>query len=70
MSECEQKYGSPWLHVHRADLHLALRKRAEELGVELRAGCKIVDYDVERPSVELENGVVVTADLVVAADGM
>jgi hypothetical protein len=31
---CEETYGAPYLHIHRADFHAVLVKRATELGVQ------------------------------------
>jgi salicylate hydroxylase len=30
---CEETYGAPYLHIHRADFHSVLIKRAEALGI-------------------------------------
>jgi salicylate hydroxylase len=62
-------FGAPYYVVHRAHFHAALHERALQLGVEVRVNSRVVGYDLEGPSVELENGPVVGADLVVAADG-
>jgi len=62
-------FQAPYYVVHRAHFHDALHKRALELGVEVRVNSKVVDYDLEAPSIELENGQVLSADLIVAADG-
>lgn len=62
-------FGAPYYVVHRAHLHSALHKRAVELGVEVNVNSKVVDYDLDTPSVTLEDGSTHTADLVVAADG-
>lgn len=64
-----ENFQAPYYVVHRAHFHGALHKRALELGVEVRVNSKVVDYDLEAPSTELENGQVLSADLVVAADG-
>jgi salicylate hydroxylase len=64
-----ENFQAPYYVVHRAHFHSALHKRALELGVEVKVNSKVVDYDLEAPSVELENGQVLPADLVVAADG-
>ncbi len=62
-------FQAPYYVVHRAHFHAALHERALELGIEVRVNSKVVDYDLEAPSVGLENGQVLSADLVVAADG-
>lgn len=65
-----ETYGAPYYVVHRADYLEALHTRVIELGVEVRAGCKVVDYDLDAPSVTLEDGSKHFADLVVAAEGI
>jgi len=62
-------FDAPYYVVHRAHFHDALHKRAVELGVEVNVNSKVVSYDLEIPSVTLEDGSTHTADLVVAADG-
>jgi salicylate hydroxylase len=62
-------FRAPYYVVHQAHFHGALHKRALELGVEVRVNSKVVDYDLEAPSIELENGQILSADLIVAADG-
>ena len=69
MGQYAHRFGTPLMQVHRGDLHEMLYKRARDLGVVFRLGSKIVDYDTERPSIRLESGENVHADLVVAADG-
>jgi salicylate hydroxylase len=41
-----------------------------QLGVEVRTGCKVVKYDLDYPSVTLDDGSTHGADLVVAAEGL
>jgi salicylate hydroxylase len=64
-----ENFQAPYYVVHRAHFHSALHKRALELGVEVRVNSRVVNYDLDAPSIELENGLVLSADLVVAADG-
>lgn len=64
-----EKYGSPYVQVHRGDLHAALYARAQEVGVRFRVNAAIEDYDIDEPSMRLMTGDVVPADLVVSADG-
>jgi 2-polyprenyl-6-methoxyphenol hydroxylase-like FAD-dependent oxidoreductase len=70
----EERYGCKWWSVHRVDLHSELKKLAtctEGVGrpVEIRLGVRVVGLDVETGVVRLEDGMSVTADLVVVADG-
>lgn len=65
----KQNFGAPYYVVHRAHFHMALYKRALELGVDVRVASRVEQYDLDAPSVELQSGEVLSADLVVAADG-
>jgi salicylate hydroxylase len=62
-------FDAPYYVVHRAHFHDALYRRAVELGVIVRTGAKVVDYDLDAPSITLEDGSKHLADLVVAAEG-
>ncbi|PLB39666.1 FAD/NAD(P)-binding domain-containing protein [Aspergillus candidus] len=63
-------FGAPYHVIHRTDFHSALYRRALDLGIDITLGSKVVDYDSESPSITLENGSLVKADLIVAADGI
>lgn len=63
-------FGAPYYVVHRAHLHDALHRLAMQLGVVVRVNHRVVKYNDTRPSVNMENGTVLSADLIVAADGM
>ncbi|KAM0721729.1 hypothetical protein Q7P37_002654 [Cladosporium fusiforme] len=69
-TEMRRKYNAPFWDLHRVDLQVALCERAKQLGVEVRLGARVADVDFETPSVSLESGDILTADLVVAADGL
>ena len=62
-------FHAPYYVSHRANFHEILHARAHELGVDLKLGSKVEVYDAESPSVTLENGRILIADLIVAADG-
>ncbi|KAI0188954.1 hypothetical protein EV127DRAFT_114588 [Xylaria flabelliformis] len=64
------RYGSPYMDVHRVDLHLALADRAKQLGVKIYLGQRITSIDFAIPSIETEAGIKAKADLIVAADGI
>lgn len=55
--------------VHRAHLHDALHQLALQLGVEVKVNHKVVEYDEDAPSVKVEDGNTLSADLIIAADG-
>ncbi|ETN46758.1 uncharacterized protein HMPREF1541_00947 [Cyphellophora europaea CBS 101466] len=65
------KYGAPYYFLHRADLmNLLLETAQSKPNIEVRFGCKVVRYDFETTSVQLENGQTVQSDLIVCADGI
>ena len=68
--EMIDKYAAPYLHVHRADYHAALVTRAREVGVDIRLSSKVDIVDFDAPSVTLDDGNVVKADVVIGADGI
>ncbi|KAL2837449.1 hypothetical protein BJX68DRAFT_280196 [Aspergillus pseudodeflectus] len=65
-----QTFDAPYYVIHRADFHSALVQRARDLGIEIKLGCKVVDYDLSRRGIQLQSGECFEADLVVAADGI
>ncbi|KAF2765156.1 FAD/NAD(P)-binding domain-containing protein [Teratosphaeria nubilosa] len=64
------KYNAPFWDLHRVDVQRALANRAKELSVQVRLGSRVADLDFEKPSVKIENGEELQADLIVAADGL
>ena len=71
-ASCEQRYGAPYLTVHRADLQAALLEAARLAGTRMHSGCRISSVEpqadgvaVRTPAAELVNG-----DALVAADGV
>ncbi|SLM37504.1 Monooxygenase, FAD-binding [Lasallia pustulata] len=75
LSYMEEKYGSPWLLCHRADLHnelklLATQVHGEGKPVEVRLGAGVHAINPETGTVTLENTEVISADLIIAADGV
>ncbi|KUL85984.1 hypothetical protein ZTR_06536 [Talaromyces verruculosus] len=65
-----ENYQAPYYVIHRAHFHSALCRRAKDMGIEIKLGAKVVDYDSVAGSITLADGTVHTADLVVAADGI
>ncbi|KAJ5502150.1 hypothetical protein N7463_005024 [Penicillium fimorum] len=65
-----EQFGAPYYVIHRANFHSALHKRALDLGVTVKVASRVVGYNVEGPSIVLENGETDSADLIVAADGV
>ncbi|KAM0471446.1 hypothetical protein ACHAPX_009359 [Trichoderma viride] len=68
--EMENQYGAPYIVVHRAVLHNILHRHAIKAGGELLLDSHVVEYDFANGAVQLRNGKRLTADLVVAADGI
>ena len=66
----EDRYGAPYVVVHRADIHRILHEACVKAGVRIRLGCKVVGYDFEGGGVTLDGGEEMKADLVVACDGI
>ena len=64
-----RSFGAPYYVIHRAHLHDALHKLAAELGVKVELASTVVDYDLDTPSLTLEDGSVHGGDLVIGADG-
>jgi salicylate hydroxylase len=66
------RYGAPYLHLHRADLLGVLRETAMTAGVRLRLGAELATYAAEGEQVgaDLKDGVRLSADLLIGADGM
>ncbi|GIK05790.1 hypothetical protein Aspvir_009903 [Aspergillus viridinutans] len=56
--------------IHRADFHSALCRKAKDMGIEIRLGARVANYDPVLGSITLEDGTSHTGDLVVAADGI
>ena len=74
-SGAEKQFGAPYLLSHRVDLHEALKDMAISPNgpgkpVEIVNGARIMSYDAEAGSVELADGSTLSADLIVAADGV
>ncbi|OQE08477.1 hypothetical protein PENVUL_c009G05272 [Penicillium vulpinum] len=65
-----EQFGAPYYVIHRANFHSALHKRALDLGVTVKVASRVVGYNIQGPSIVLGNGETVSADLVVAADGV
>lgn len=65
----QQQFDAPYWVVHRVHFHQALHSLAVDLGVTVKLASKVFAYDVDAPSITLEDGSTFAADLVVAADG-
>ncbi|CAG8954037.1 hypothetical protein HYFRA_00009137 [Hymenoscyphus fraxineus] len=71
----EELYGGNIYFAHRVDLHEALKKLATMkdgpgIPATIHVKSPVVSYDLEEPSMSLADGTLITADLVIAADGI
>ncbi|CAG8979137.1 hypothetical protein HYALB_00000270 [Hymenoscyphus albidus] len=71
----EELYGGNIYFAHRVDLHEALKKLATTkdgpgIPATIHVKSPVVSYDPEGPSMSLADGTLITADLVIAADGI
>ena len=69
-SYVENKYGSPYVLVHRAALVRVLADEALRLGVTIIFGSAITSLDGVNPSIRLSNGKEHQADIILGADGV
>ena len=67
--EVMEQYGAPYYHIHRADFHKLLFDLAAP-SMTLRLKSTVVSVDPEAPSVTLESGEIIKADLIIGADGV
>ena len=56
--------------LHRADYQRVLIDEAEKLGARIQLDADVVDVDFENTSLTLRNGDIISADVVIGADGM
>ncbi len=73
LTDTETKYGSPYLHIHRADLLSILEKEVKNSSkCEIYTDHKVVELveNGESASITCSNGAVYNGDVVVGADGI
>ncbi|MFK0113258.1 FAD-dependent oxidoreductase [Streptomyces sp. NPDC091217] len=72
LKDVERRYGSPYLVIHRSDLHSVLLRGCEREGVELITGTRCEAYEniVGGARVTFTDGRSDAAELVLAADGL
>ncbi|MDO0912453.1 FAD-dependent monooxygenase [Streptomyces sp. DT2A-34] len=68
--EAEEEFGAPYLVVHRADLHGAMAAAVPRESVRLNTTVVAIGQDDDHAQVMTATGERLTADLVVAADGI
>lgn len=69
--ESMEQYGAPYYHIHRADFHKLLFDLAvPNMTLRLKSTVVSIDPSSESPSVTLQSGEVIKADLIIGADGV
>ena len=71
--DVEKKFGAPYLHMHRADLHAVLAEAVEAtsgIDTHLDAECNHVERNEKGASVVIADGREFHADMVIGADGI
>jgi salicylate hydroxylase len=72
LNDMERRYGTPYMVIHRSDLHGLFLKACQNAGVDLRTGQHVTEYENQQDGarVMLADGEVHEARLVIAADGL
>jgi 3-hydroxybenzoate 6-monooxygenase len=72
LKDMEQRYGTPYIVIHRSDLHALFLSACRTAGVDLRTSQHVTGYDntPDGARARLADGTVHQAKLVVAADGL
>ena len=66
----EERYGTPYLHIHRADYHSLLVDEARRVGVHIQLDATVTTIDFERPAARLSGKPDFVADIIIGADGL
>lgn len=64
-----KNFDAPYYVIHRAHFHAALCKRVQHMGIEIKLGARVENYNPAAGSIVLVDGTTYTGDLVIAADG-
>jgi salicylate hydroxylase len=72
LADIERRYGSPYLVIHRSDLHGLFLRACRQAGVDLRTSQHVTAYETAESGakVTLADGATGAASLVIAADGL
>jgi 3-hydroxybenzoate 6-monooxygenase len=72
LRDMERRYGTPYMVIHRSDLHSLFLRACQDAGVDLRTSQHVTEYESTRDGarVWLADGEIHEARLVVAADGL
>ena len=68
--DAEDRYGAPFLAMHRGDLHAALADLVPKENIQLGRKLRRVDQEGSQVSLTFEDGERVKADVVIGADGV
>jgi len=72
--QAELRYGAPYWHLHRADLHHVLAEACQAAGVELVLNATVVGYQEDtqgnQVALQLADGREFLADVLIGADGI
>ncbi len=68
--DAEERYGAPFLAMHRGDLHAALADLVPAEHIHLGRKLQSIDQDGSQVSLTFEDGERVQADVVIGADGV
>ncbi len=66
----EERYGVPYLHIHRADYHRILVAEAERQGITIELGSVVTNIDFDRALIRIRNKPDFQADMIIGADGL
>lgn len=66
----EERYGVPYLHIHRADYHKILVGEAERLGVKVQLDCVVTSIELEKALVRIKDKPDFQGDLILGCDGL
>jgi 3-hydroxybenzoate 6-monooxygenase len=72
LKDMERRYGTPYIVIHRSDLHGLFLKACQNAGVDLRTSQHVTEYENNHDGarVRLADGTLHEAPLVIAADGL
>ena len=73
LRDMERRYGTPYMVIHRSDLHGLFLRACRDAGVDLRTRQHVTEYETLSPRgarVRLADGEIHEARLVIAADGL
>ena len=71
LADTRHRYGSPYVVIHRSDLHGTLLREAKRLGADLVTACKVTRVEqVTGGARAISEGRADSAEIVIAADGL